>query len=133
MHTIGLALSALVALIHVYIFVLESVLWTKPAGRKVFQNSAEKAEVTKVLALNQGAYNLGLSAAIVWGLASGAEQLPRTSAVLVYVALMGVVGAVTAAPKILLVQTVPAVLALGALWVGRYLPLVATVSRSTAS
>ena len=119
MHTLGLVLSALVGLIHVYIFVLESLLWTKPQGRKVFRNSEEKAEMTKVLALNQGAYNLLLAAGIAWGLASGAELLARTSAVLVYIAIVGVVGALTASRTILFVQTVPAVLALGALWLGR--------------
>ena len=119
MHIVALFLCALVACIHVYIFMLESVLWTKPAGRKVFQNSQEKAEATKVLALNQGAYNLLLAVGIFWGMTSGNDMLARTSAFLLYVAAVGVVGAATAAPKILFVQTVPAVLALGALWLGR--------------
>lgn len=44
----------LVALLHVYIMVLEMFLWTTPRGRKAFGNSVEKAETTKVLAANQG-------------------------------------------------------------------------------
>ena len=118
MHTIGVVLSVFVALIHVYIFALESLLWTTPRARKVFGNSEEKAETTKVLAQNQGAYNLLLAVGIVWGLASGTELVARTSAVLVYVAIVGVVGAVSASRRILFVQTVPAVLALAALWLG---------------
>ncbi|WP_267085869.1 DUF1304 family protein, partial [Xanthomonas sacchari] len=32
-----------VALLHVYILVPETVLWTRPLGLKVFRNSPEKA------------------------------------------------------------------------------------------
>jgi putative membrane protein len=119
MHRIGIVLAAVVALLHVYIFVLEGFLWTTPYGRRVFANSAEKAETTKVLAVNQAWYNLLLTAGIIWGLCSGPELLPRTSAFLLYVAIVGVVGAVTASKRIFFVQTVPAVLALAALWLGR--------------
>ena len=114
-----MVLSSLVALIHVYIFALESVFWTSPYGRKVFGNDPTEAEATRVLAQNQGVYNLCLTAGIFWGLASGAELVPRTSAFLLYVAIAGVVGAATASVRILFVQTVPAVLALAALWLGR--------------
>lgn len=112
---IATALVVLVALIHVYIFVLESLLWTRPAGMKVFRNDAAKAELTKVLAQNQGVYNLFLAAGLFWALASGSELVPRASFFLVCVAVAGVVGGLTAAKNILLVQTVPALLALGAL------------------
>jgi putative membrane protein len=117
MNVVALVLAALVALIHVYIFALESILWTKPRGMRVFGNDAAKAETTRVLALNQGVYNLFLAAGIVWGLGSGAEILPRTAFFLVCVAVAGVVGGLTAAKRILYVQTVPAVLALIAMFI----------------
>ena len=44
--------------IHVYIWILESFLWTKPKGREVFNMSEEFAESTKDMAANQGLYNL---------------------------------------------------------------------------
>lgn len=58
---VGLVLAAVAALLHVYIFALESVLWTKPAALKTFGTSPEEAEATKELAFNQGFYNLFLA------------------------------------------------------------------------
>ena len=59
------------AVIHAYIFILESFLWTRPKTRKVFGMSETQAETTKGLAYNQGFYNLFLSIAIFYGLAMG--------------------------------------------------------------
>ncbi|MEJ7747518.1 MAG: DUF1304 domain-containing protein, partial [Luteimonas sp.] len=57
MSTIAAVLIVLVAVLHVYFLVLEMFLWTRPLGLKTFRNSAEKAEMTRVLAANQGLYN----------------------------------------------------------------------------
>ena len=64
---VATVLIAVVALIHAYIVVLEMVLWTTPRGRKAFGMSVEKAELTKVLAANQGLYNGFLVAGLAWG------------------------------------------------------------------
>jgi putative membrane protein len=76
---IGSVFAAIAALIHVYIFVLESVSWTKESTRKVFGvRSAEDAELMRPLAYNQGFYNLFLALGVVAGLimiaAIGAPQ-----------------------------------------------------------
>jgi putative membrane protein len=68
-------LTGLVAAIHLYIVVLEMVLWEKPAGRRAFGTTAEFAAATKVLAANQGLYNGFLAAGLIWGLWLGAEGL----------------------------------------------------------
>jgi putative membrane protein len=66
---IGSVFAAIAALIHVYIFVLESVNWTKESTRRVFGvRSAEDAELMKPLAYNQGFYNLFLALGIIAGL-----------------------------------------------------------------
>lgn len=57
----GLVLAALASALHVYIFVLESVLWTAPRTRATFGVSAEQATATKEMAFNQGFYNLFLA------------------------------------------------------------------------
>jgi putative membrane protein len=57
----ALVFAGLAALLHVYIFVLESLTWTTPRTRAVFGTSAEEAETTKLMALNQGFYNLFLA------------------------------------------------------------------------
>ena len=58
-------LAAVAALLHVYIFVMESVTWTSRETRATFGLSVEEAESTREMAFNQGFYNLFL--AIVTG------------------------------------------------------------------
>lgn len=111
-------LTGLVAAIHVYIVVLEMLLWEKPAGRRAFGTTAEFAAATKVLAANQGLYNGFLAAGLIWGLWLGAEGFAVKTFFLACVAVAGLFGAATASRKILYIQTVPAVLALAALWLG---------------
>jgi len=61
-------IASLVAIIHVYIFYLESVAWGRPQTNKNFRVSAEEAKACGVFAFNQGFYNLFLSIAIAAGL-----------------------------------------------------------------
>ncbi|WP_313676132.1 DUF1304 domain-containing protein [Mycolicibacterium sp.] len=61
MITLALVFAALAALLHAYIFVLESLRWTAPRTRAVFGTTAEEAQTTKELAFNQGFYNLFLA------------------------------------------------------------------------
>jgi putative membrane protein len=114
MRTLALGLVALVALLHLYFLVLEMFLW-RTRARRIFGMSAEKAEATAQLAGNQGLYNGFLAAGLVWSLLSGPELAQRATFFLACVAVAGVYGAATVQRRILLVQTVPAALALAAL------------------
>ncbi len=58
----------LAGLIHVGIFVLESVLYQRPGGHKYFGVKQEHHAVTKKWAFNQGFYNLFLAIAMFIGL-----------------------------------------------------------------
>jgi putative membrane protein len=109
-------LIGLVALIHLYIVVLEMVLWTTPYGRRVFGNTAEFAAASKVLAANQGLYNGFLAAGLIWGVALGAAGHPVQWFFLGCVFIAGVYGAWTVSPRILVVQAAPAAAAGIALW-----------------
>lgn len=115
---VATVLIALVALIHVYIVVLEMLLWTRPSGRKAFGMSVEDAERTKVLAANQGLYNGFLVAGLVWGLWLGEGGLQFKVLFLACVVIAGLYGAATASRKILFIQALPAALALIALLAG---------------
>jgi putative membrane protein len=75
MITAALVFAALAALLHVYIFTMESLTWTTPRTRATFGTTAEEAETTKLLAFNQGFYNLFL--AIVTGIGITAIALGR--------------------------------------------------------
>ncbi len=61
MITAALVFAALAALLHVYIFTMESLTWTTPRTRATFGTTVEEAETTKLLAFNQGFYNLFLA------------------------------------------------------------------------
>jgi putative membrane protein len=100
--------TALVALLHVYFLVLEMFLWTKPAGRKAFGLSAERAESTKAMAANQGLYNGFLAAGLLWGIYLGAAGTSVKLFFLGCVLIAGVFGAVTVSRKIFFVQGLPA-------------------------
>lgn len=68
LSAIALVVAALAAALHVYIFVMESLTWTSPRTRAAFGTTAEEAETTKLLAFNQGFYNLFLAIVTVVGI-----------------------------------------------------------------
>lgn len=105
--------AALVALIHVYIFLLETVLFNS-RGRRVFGLSKEKADIMRAAMSNQGCYNGFLAAALVVGLLHPDAAVASAFTVfgLACVAVAGVWGAATVKRSILLIQTVPAVIGL---------------------
>ncbi len=103
---------ALLALIHVYILVLEMFLWDKPAGLRAFAQTQEAASASKVLAANQGLYNGFLAAGLFWGLWLGTEGFAIKVFFLLCVLLAGLYGAATASRKILFIQAIPAALGL---------------------
>ncbi|ELY3772153.1 DUF1304 domain-containing protein [Cronobacter dublinensis] len=115
---IASVLIALVAVIHVYILVLEMFLWDTKTGRRAFNLSADFARDSRVLAANQGLYNGFLAAGLFWGLWLGDGGFQSKLFFLVCVLIAGLFGAVTASRKILYVQALPALLALIALWMG---------------
>jgi putative membrane protein len=118
MAAIAAALVAVVAAIHVYIVVLEMFLWRTPRGLKAFGTTQAFADESATLAANQGLYNGFLVAGLVWGLLAAD---PTGFQVKVFflgcVIVAGVYGAVTVSRRILVVQAVPAALAMAAVLV----------------
>lgn len=112
--TLALIATLLVAVLHVLFMVLETFLWTTPRGRKIFAQSVEGAEQTKVLAANQGVYNGALAALLAWAALTG--ERPATIAGLVFVIVVGLYGAASVKPTIFFVQALPAIVALVLVW-----------------
>ncbi|CAM1350802.1 DUF1304 domain-containing protein [Tenacibaculum insulae] len=103
-------LVGLVALIHIYIMIIEMFLWTKPKGIKTFGlKTKEFAEATKVFAANQGLYNGFLSAGLIW--AAILEKSAIAIFFLTCVFIAGIYGAYsTKKPRILIIQSIPALI-----------------------
>ena len=110
MKIVATILIALVGLEHFGFLVLEMFLWDQPAGLEAFHNTAEAAAATKVLAGNQGLYNGFLAAGLLWSLWRGRRDAKLFFLGCVIVA--GLYGAATAFAQILVVQALPAALAL---------------------
>lgn len=115
MSIVAAVLVALVAAIHVWFLILEMVLWQKPLGLRTFRLTPDRSALTATLAANQGLYNGFLAAGLVVGLVA-----PQPSAFhfklffLACVIVAGLFGAATVSRRILLIQALPAALALAA-------------------
>ena len=104
---------AAIALLHVYILVLEMFLWTTPRGRRAFGTDEAFARQSAPLAANQGLYNGFLAAGLVWGLiATDPTGFAAKVFFLACVIVAGIYGAATANRRIMFIQTVPAVIGL---------------------
>ncbi|MCD1571649.1 DUF1304 domain-containing protein [Agromyces mediolanus] len=122
----GLVLAGLGGLIHVYIWVLESLVWTGPRARATFGiRSDEEAQLTRALAFNQGFYNLFLALAVFAGIVSFAAGAAAVGATLVFAGAGMMVGAglvlLLSSPskaRAALIQLGPPLLGVVALWIG---------------
>jgi putative membrane protein len=127
MHVLALSLIALVAVEHLYFMYLEMFAWTKPRTRRAFGTTAEFAEASKSLAANQGLYNGFLAAGLIWSLLRSLieyvdiRNTMRPIAVfatelqvffLACVIVAALYGGITVKRSILVIQGLPATLAL---------------------
>ena len=113
----SIVIIAFVALLHLYIMWFEMFAWTT-RGPKIFKSLPKDLfEPTKTLAANQGLYNGFLAAGLLWSLLISDPVWATNVAFcfLIFVAVAGIYGAITAARKILYVQTVPAALGIASL------------------
>ena len=117
MPVLAQILVAVVCLIHVYIFLLETVLY-KSRGVKIFGIPPSEVELRKAAMSNQGCYNGFLAVALLLGLLYPDPAVAKAFAVygLACVAAAGIWGAATVMVRILYIQTVPAVLGLAAVF-----------------
>lgn len=84
MVVVGLVIIAIGALVHGYIFWLESISWTSERTRAVFGTTEQEAQTTKALAFNQGFYNLFLAVEVALGIAVFASGATLIGTVLVF-------------------------------------------------
>src|ERR1700675_4731601 len=108
------AMVILVAVLHLYILVLEMFCWRTPRGLRSFGMTQEVADSSAKLAANQGLYNCFLAAGLLWwlfayGVVSGRAIL---TFFLACVIVAGVYGGATVNRRITLIQSVKAGVAL---------------------
>lgn len=101
-----------IAMEHMGFLYLEMFLWTKVSGRRIFGNTKEDAEKTKILAANQGLYNGFLSVGLLWGLFHPSVEVGSQVVLffLICIVIAGVYGGMTAKKTILYIQALPALI-----------------------
>jgi len=118
MQIAAAVMVVIVAALHAYFLVLEMFLWRTPFGRRVFGTTQEVADSSAVLAANQGLYNGFLAAGLVWGLVGNGvvSGRPILTFFLACVVVAGLYGGATVNRRIVLVQSLPAAIALALVW-----------------
>jgi putative membrane protein len=113
-------LVGVVAVEHLWFLVLEMFLWRRPIGLRTFRQSEDQARASAPLAANQGLYNGFLAAGLVWGLLASPPGFAASikTFFLTCVVVAGIFGALTVSRRILVVQAMPAAVALLLLLLG---------------
>lgn len=121
MSMIAKGLIALIAMLHLYIMWFEMFAWESRGPRVFAEFPPDLFAQTTVMAGNQGLYNGFLAAGLIWSLVIRDTDWARHVATffVVCVGVAGLYGAVTTSVQILYVQTVPALLALAAIYIPR--------------
>ena len=103
-------LILIVAALHVAFLVLEMFLWNTPFGRKTFGLTPEFAAQSAKLAANQGLYNGFLAAGLAWSVIG--QDFHAKLFFLGCVIIAGLYGGCTVKKSILVIQALPAIVAL---------------------
>jgi putative membrane protein len=114
MSIITTVLSTLVALEFFYIFYLETLATESDATGRVFNMDKEERQRKSVNTLfkNQGVYNGLIGALLIFGIYFSSDPVESVRAILVYIILVAVYGAMTSDKKIIFTQGGLAILAL---------------------
>lgn len=110
MKKAAIVLTALVAIEHIGILVLEMFFWNHPVGQRIFGMTPEISSASAILAMNQGLYNGFLAAGLIWGLVADRREVKVFF--LICVVAAGLFGGLTAKTSILITQGLPALAAL---------------------
>lgn len=107
-------LIGFIAIEHIGFLILEMFLYTKPIGQKIFKITPEYAEQSKMLAANMGLYNGFLAAGLIWALFFSKELISHSLKVffLSCILIAGLYGWYSVSKTILIVQAIPALVAL---------------------
>ncbi len=122
MEIVAQILIGLVAIEHLYILYMEMFSWEK-LGKKTFRGALpdELFRPTKVLAANQGLYNGFLAAGLLWTFLIS-DKIWASNIALFFLSCVfvaGMYGGLTASKKIIVVQALPALIAILFVWLAR--------------
>ncbi|MEH2082156.1 MAG: DUF1304 domain-containing protein [Nostoc sp.] len=106
----------IIAAIHIAISVAEIFLWENPLVYQRLDFTAEIASKVAPIVQNAGLYNSFIAAGLIWGTFAKSNSLEIRVFFLVCVIIAGVFGALTLKWTTLVLQTLPAFVALAVVW-----------------
>ena len=114
MTFLSLVCVLVVAALQFYFMILEMYYWSRPLGLRLFRQSQQDADRSRVLAQNQGLYNGFLACGLIWGLLHPDPSFGFQVKVcfLLFILLAGLFGAWTVSRKIFFFQALPALVTL---------------------
>ena len=116
MQIIATIAVVLVAIVHVIISVVELFLWEKPRVHGRLGFTADVAGQVAPIVKNAGLYNSFVAAGLIWGAFTQSDSLSVRVFFLVCVVIAGIFGALTLKRTTLVLQTLPASIALILVW-----------------
>lgn len=121
MYKITAVLIGVIAALHFYIAWFEIFAWVERGPRVFSALPVDLFPPTKAMAANQGIYNAFLAIGLTWSLLITDTKwwAKVATCFLLFVAIAGIVGAMTISTRILFIQTVPAVIAIGLVFLSR--------------
>jgi putative membrane protein len=114
-------LVIIVALIHVLICIIEIFFWRKPMVHERIGFNQFEADKAAPIVANAGLYNGFIAAGLIWGLLTITNTATVQLFFLSCVFIAGIFGAVTLKRTTLILQTLPSLAALVAVWYANYL------------
>jgi putative membrane protein len=123
MGTIGTILVGIVAAAHLGFLAIEMLPWKRPFVFRLVKLEFDPRQHNEMTAApivhNAGLYNGFIAAGLIWGMLAGHDAFHLCVFFLSCAIVAGLFGAATLTPKTLLLQTLPAIVALAAVWATR--------------
>ncbi|MGF1934015.1 MAG: DUF1304 domain-containing protein [Nostoc sp. ChiQUE02] len=116
MQIVATIAIAFVAFIHIVISVVEMFLWKNPVVHQRLGFTADIASQVAPIVKNAGLYNGFIAAGLIWGAFTKSDVLSIRVFFLVCVVIAGIFGALTLKRTTLVLQTLPASIALIFVW-----------------
>lgn len=116
MQTVATIAVVFVAVVHIIISIVEIFLWEKPPVYERLGFTADVARQVTPIVRNAGLYNSFIAAGLIWGAFTKSDPLSVRVFFLVCVVIAGIFGALTLKRTTLVLQTLPASIALILVW-----------------
>jgi putative membrane protein len=119
MSTLATISVAIAALIHIAISVVEIFFWETPVIYERLGFNADIAHQVAAIVQNAGLYNGFIAAGLLWGIFTQNHPLQTKTFFLICVLIAGIFGGITLSLNTLILQSLPALLALILVWATR--------------